>query len=137
MISVTATTGNYILQPSLVEMHQKTLDWLSASLLWKRELNFFQKLLDKYSVKFATIDDKKQMDHLQNLIIYYSAELVDELRKKLREHEGRMARMLQQKNESDTQYYKEHEGLMNEVTSFYDRYCAFKHECIESIERVM
>ena len=65
MISVTGTTGRYILQPSLVSMHQQSLEWLSASALWKRELSFFQKLLDKSSAQATTTDLKKEMDHFQ------------------------------------------------------------------------
>lgn len=137
MVSVTAATGNYILQPSLVGMHRKSLDWLSATLLWKREIIFFQKILDQYSQKYSSVGDKKKIDHFQNLITYYSAELVDELRKKLRLHENRLAQMLQEKNESDVQYYKEHQDLMSELGSFYERYNSFKHELFDFIEQAM
>ena len=137
MISVSAPTGSYILQPSLVEMHRKSLDWLSATLLWQREIVFFQKLLDGYSQKYSSIHDKKQIDHFQNLIIYYSGELVVELRKKLRLHESRMAQMLQEKNESDAPYYQEHRDLMGELSSFNDRYNSFKHELFDFIELAM
>jgi hypothetical protein len=50
MISVLGTTNKYILQPSLMEMHHQSLEWLSYSVLWKRELHFFQKLLDLYAI---------------------------------------------------------------------------------------
>ena len=49
MISVLGSTGKYILQPSLLDMHRQTLEWLSATALWKRELSFFQNLLDKHA----------------------------------------------------------------------------------------
>lgn len=81
MISVTSVTKDYILQPTLLEKHRKTLAWLSSTLLWKRECNFFQKLLDQYGSKFTAIEDKK-LDHFQNLIIYYNGEVIDEFRKK-------------------------------------------------------
>ena len=137
MESITATTGNYVLQPSLTEMHRKSLEWLSASVLWKREITFFQKLLDKYSQKYSSVGDKKQIDHFQNLITYYSGELVDELRKKLRDHESGLARMLQETNESDTKYYKEHQTLMSELSSFLNRYNSLKHELFDFIEKGM
>ena len=133
MVSVTATTSNYILQPSLMDMHRRCLDWISATLLWKREVTFFQKVLDQYSQKYSSVDDKKQIDHFQNLIIYYSGELIDELNRKLRTHESRLAQMLQEKNESDVQYYKEHPGLMGELSAFYERYNSFKHEFFDFI----
>ncbi len=137
MISVISTTSNYILQPSLVEMHKKSLEWLSATVLWKRELKFFQQLLDNQAPKFSSVDDKKKIDHFQNLLIYYSGELVDELSSKLRKHESNLARMLQEKNESDTVYFKEHQSLMFELQSFSESFQSYRHEFFDFIEKVL
>ena len=137
MISVTGVTGNYILQPSLVEMHKKSLEWFSATLLWKRELKFFQLLLQNQASKFSSLDDKKKIGHFQNLITYYSGELVEILRKKLRDHENNLARMLQDENESDTVYIKEHQSVMGELQSFSDSFHEYRHEFFDFIERVL
>jgi len=137
MISVIGTTSNYILQPSLVEMHKKSMEWLSATLLWKRELKFFQQLLDSNAPKFGAAEDKKRIDHFQNLIIYYSGELVDEFNSKLRKHESNLAHMLQSKNESDTVYFKEHQGLMIELQSFSDTFRSYRYELFDFIEKVL
>lgn len=135
MISVTATTGKYILQPSLVTMHQESLNWISAIELWKRELSFFQKLLDQHAPKMANVEFKKQIDHYQNLITYYRGELVDTLRKSLRDHEHRLASMLQELNEADVEYFKEHQGVIEKVSSFQKVFAEFKHGFFEFIER--
>jgi hypothetical protein len=137
MISAISTTNRYILQPSLIEMHRKSLEYLSATVLWKRELRFFQKLLDKYAPKFSVPDDKKKADHFQSLITYYSGELVDQFSNKLRQHENGLARMLQEKNESDTQYFSEHQELMAQVESFSKSYDQFHHDLYDFIEKVM
>ena len=137
MISVLSTTNSYILQPSLVEMHRQSLEYLSATALWKRELRFFQKLLDQYAPKFSTVDDKKRVDHFQNLLTYYSGELVDELNRKIRQHENNLSRLLQEKNESDTQYFHEHKGLMAQAESFSKSYDEFHHSLYDFIEKVM
>lgn len=137
MISVIGTTGKYILQPSLISMHQQSLEWLSASALWKRELSFFQKLLDQNSGKANSLDQKKELDHFQNIVIYYSGEVVDSLRKKLREHEKDLAEMLQSMNESDTQYFKDHENVMSELSTFSKTYDQFRHEFFGFIEKLM
>jgi DNA primase large subunit len=137
MVSVTGTTGKYILQPGLVSMHQQSLEWLSASALWKRELSFFQKLLDKNSAKATSTDLKKEMDHFQNIITYYDGEVVDSLRKRIREHESDLARMLQSLNESDTQYFKDHEKVMNELSTFSKTYDQFRHELFGFVEKIM
>jgi hypothetical protein len=137
MISVISTTNSYILQPSLVEMHRKSLEYLSAIVLWKRELAFFQKLLDKYAPKFSDPSDKKKIDHFQSLITYYDGELVDEFQKKIRTHEGDLARMLQEKNESDTKYFSEHKDIMAQVESFSKTYDQFHHELYDFIEKAL
>lgn len=135
MISVTGATGKYILQPSLVTMHQESLNWISATALWKRELSFFQKLLDQHTNKMDSVEFKKQVDHYQNLITYYAGELVDELRKKLRTHEHNLANMLQEMNESDVEYFKEHQGVIDQVSAFSKVFAEFKHSFFEFIER--
>jgi hypothetical protein len=137
MVSAISTTSHYILQPSLIDMHRKSLEYISSTALWKRELQFFQKLLDKYASKFSSVEDKKKVDHFQSLITYYSGELVDELNRKLRQHEANLARMLQSKNESDTQYFKEHKDVMGQLESFAKNYDTFHHDLYDFIERVM
>ena len=136
MVSVTSITGNYILQPGTIQKHQTSLEWLSALLFWKSELSFFQKLLDLHASKFTSLDDKKKIDHFQNLIIYYRGELVDELRKKLREHESRLARTLKSKDELNTQYFSEHDTLMDELNSFSIAFAELKKDFFEFIEKV-
>ena len=137
MISVTSGTNAYILQPSLLEKHRVTLNWLSSTLLWQREFNFFQKLLDQNAPKLTSVDDKKKIDHFQNLIIYYLGELIPELRKKLRDHENRLADMLKTKNELKTQYFKEHQTVMQELESFNIRFVEYKEELFEFIEKLI
>lgn len=134
MISVTATTGKYILQPSLVEMHNFSQSAISASDLWRDEISFFQKLLDRYSTFFTSTEDKKRIDHFQNLILYYGSELILSLQKKLRHHESDLATMLKELNESDTTYFKEHEALMKEVESFSRSMDSFKREFYQFME---
>lgn len=135
MISVTGQSGKYILQPSLVGMHRETTAWLSACELWKRELAFFQKLLDQHAPKMNQVEFKKQVDHYQHLITYYSGELVDLMRKKLNDHEKRLSIMLKEMNETNTEYFKEHAGIMDEMASFAKVFSEFKHGFFEFIER--
>ena len=137
MISVTSGTNEYILQPSLLEKHRRTLNWLSSSLLWQREFNFFQKLLDQNAAKAISVDEKKKIDHFQNLIIYYNSELIPEFRKKLQDHENRLADMLKTKNELKIQYFKEHETIMQELESFNIRFIEYKEELFEFIEKLI
>lgn len=137
MISVTSVTNRYILQATLVAKHKKTLEWLSAAVFWKMELSFFQKVLDQYSSKFTTVDDKKTIDHFQSLVTYYRGELIDSVTSQLRLHEKKLAEMLELSDESKTEYFKEHETLMNELESLSNQFNVYKEEFFGFIEKVM
>jgi hypothetical protein len=77
------------------------------------------------------------MDHFQNIITYYGGEAVDALRKKIREHEKDLADMLQRMNESDTQYFKDHEMVMTELATFSKTYDQFKYEFFRFMEKLI
>ena len=136
MISVLSTTNRYILQPSLLDMHHQSRDWLSAAALWKRELAFFQKILDQYASHGSSDNHKMQVSHFQSLITYYGGELVDTLRKKVSDHEAKLATTLRDLKESDTTYFKEHHGITEELESFQNAFTEFKHQFFAFIEHV-
>lgn len=137
MISVTSVTDNYILQAPLLHKHKQTLEWLSSAVLWKRELAFFQKLLDRYAVKVKKTEDKKKLDHFQNIIIYYRHELIDATTSHLRAHEKKLAEMLESRDETKIDYIKEHEGLMNELEALNTQFIKNKEELFSFIEPLM
>ncbi|GCC53003.1 hypothetical protein SanaruYs_32440 [Chryseotalea sanaruensis] len=137
MISVLSTTNKYILQPSLLDMHQQSREWLSATEFWKKEIDFFQKLLTSKSAFFTEIEDKQKIGHFQSLIMYYNVEVIDKLARKLRTHENALADMLQSLNESDTQYFHEHKGLMEELSTFARSFNTLKQELFEFIEKAL
>ena len=122
MISVTGVTNNYVLQPALLDKHTKTLAWLSATALWKSELAFFQKQLDGLSALRLTREERSEVTHFQNLVLFYNVEVIEDMRKKLRNHESKLARMLETKSEWETQYYKEHGDLMQEAGALSERF---------------
>jgi hypothetical protein len=137
MISVTSVTENYIIQPTLLAKHRKTLEWLSAAILWKHELAFFQKLLDQYAPKFTTTSEKATIDHFQNLITYYRFELIDALTSRLRLHEKKLAEMLETKDETMVEYFQEHDSLMGELEAANTQLTQNKEALFLFIERAM
>ncbi|HEY4656499.1 MAG TPA: hypothetical protein VIH22_18400 [Cyclobacteriaceae bacterium] len=135
MIPTMPFTGtSQTLQPGFIEMHRQCLGWLSATALWKRELKFFQHLLDDFAQRFAGVDDKKEMAHFQNLILYYQGEVIDELRRKLRDHESRLAKALQRINESGLDYQEAHGTLTTELSAFENQYQELKNNFFGFIE---
>jgi len=137
MISVTGVTDRYALQPRLIAMHKESLEWLSASILWRRELDFMQKLLDDHAQAFTSVEDKKEIDHYQHLILYYQGELIETLRRKLRDHENHLAKVLHDRIETDTEYLNTHDDIIDEVRSFDKQFQDFKQGLFTLIERVL
>jgi hypothetical protein len=134
MISVLSTTGKYLLQPSLMERHHSSLEWLSTTVLWKQEVAFFQKLLDQHALKATSLDDKKRVSHFQNVITYYGGELIDTLRKKIKGHEHKLADRLQELKTTDAEYYQEHGELMEELSAFMKTFNSFKSDFFSFID---
>lgn len=116
MISITGETSKYILQPAQVEKHRKTLDWLAETIVWKAELKkVVRKILGDLCLGATQIEYQKRIDHFQNLIIYYSSEVVVDIQKKLRAHEEKLAKMLEITAEWDIEYYRDHDILMGDA----------------------
>jgi hypothetical protein len=137
MISVLSVTDRYILQPSVIAKHKKTLDWISATILWKQEVAFFQKLVDQYASRFTDTEDKKRIGHFQSIITYYHSEVLNYVGTRLREHERKLALSLEQKDETNTAYFKEHETLMAEMEALNAQLADYKIDLFRFIEKVM
>ncbi|CAD5265309.1 MULTISPECIES: hypothetical protein [unclassified Imperialibacter] len=132
-----AASEDVLLQPSLLKKHRKTKEWQSAIMLWKQELDFFQKLLDQHSAKFTSIEDKKRIDHFQNLIIYYKGELLNNFDTKLRLHEKRLAELTKTVDDLKAEYNKEHNGLMDELESLNTQFHKYHGELLEFMEKAV
>jgi len=126
-----------MLQPGLMDKHRKTLEWLSSTILWEREVIFFQKILDMHASKFTSTADKQKISHFQNLIIYYRGEVIHQLAAKLREHEHKLAELLRTKNELMTEYFKEHDAFMSELETFAKSFAEFKSQLFDFVEKAM
>jgi hypothetical protein len=121
MISVTGVTNNYSVQPALLEKHSKTLSWLSVTMHWKSELAFYEKLLNEMKPLVNSHEVLAEVENLENRTLYFTMEGIEELRRKLRNHESRLAKMLEAKAEWDTQYYNEHDALMESAKSLSEK----------------
>jgi len=115
MITLTEFTSHSV-QPALLEKHSTTLKWLSATIHWKSELAFFQKTLKNQMRTDLPSDVKREFEYFDNQFVYLTEEAIEDLRKKLRNQESRLARMFETKSEWDAQYYKEHDSLMEDAT---------------------
>lgn len=118
-----------------LEKRARTLWGLSGCMLWKGEVALFQKILDERASLFTTLDEKKRAEHFPSLITSYDkGGIIENLRKKLREHENRLAQLLENVNGDDTQYFTEYAALTEEVDKFSNGFIEFRKEILGFIK---
>ena len=140
MEQLTNAGSDYLLEIGIEELHKDSKVWMSRIELWKRELQFFQKLLDSNSPKFDNPEDKKNEDHFQNLIIYYSGELLDEYKQSVRRQEKRLAELVSQDNSDQidqAEFRNQQIELKAKVDSFDREFRKYKHDFFSFIEKAI
>ena len=138
MNTISAGAGEFSLDHGIDQMHRESEQWMSAINFWKLELKFFQKLLDLHAHKFVGIVDKKKIDHFQNLITYYTGELLDVFFKEVRQHEKLLAETIMRDAEFDEgQYIVLHGTVGSRINSFATEYRMYKKEFIQFIDQVI
>jgi len=137
MENLKATTTEFLLRESLLDLHKSSTNWVSEVDLWKIELNFFQKLLDANAKKVVTYKGKKTIGHLQNLITYYQGELMDEFAKAVRKHEKYLRKILSGEESDEESYRVKHEILDDKINTFRDRFKDYKQELFGFIEELL
>ncbi len=127
-----------MLEQSLENLYQNSLEWQLEVALWKQELNFFQKLLDHYVSKFETVSQKQRLGHFQNLIIYYNGELLDQFRQQTRRCSKYLNKHIEEKGEFNfDEYQQKFGGLNNHLSAFASEFRKYKKDFFKMMEEVM
>ncbi|WP_114783219.1 hypothetical protein [Botryobacter ruber] len=114
----TATTDHQ-LEGSIDGLHRASKTWLSEIELWRIELAFYQKLLNKISVNLPSAEEKKRLDHFENLQTYFRGEVLDQFAHDLREHEKYLGNLAENKQPFNDQLYREeHKKYADQLNAF-------------------
>lgn len=135
MRPATSATSRFTIQPPLSKRHQETVEWLSAIVLWKRELTFLQKLLDHHRKSSPAF--KLEIAHYQNIILYYNDELIDSVASLLRLHEKKLEKLIVDQNERSAAYFTEHEQIMNEADALGKQIRTYREEIYDLVEKII
>ncbi|MEN7546748.1 hypothetical protein AAG747_02435 [Rapidithrix thailandica] len=128
----------YLLKASLQDLHRQNLERLSETQLWREEINFFQKLLERYSSQISSSEQRKKISHFQNLIIYYNGELLDQFTHDLKKHEKYLSRLLQDNESySEESFRQTHIKLLDELKSFKKEFIEMKRNLFLFTESLM
>lgn len=133
-----STSSAYMLQPSLQDLHNKTLEWESTIEHWKKELEFFKKLIDRYGAKLNFRHDINEKEHFNFLLTYYAGELMGDLTNRIHQHEARLKPLLKNQSEQDERGYRvEHTTLERDMTIIENEFQCYKNELYTLIEKVI
>ena len=122
---------------SLMELHYESQEWSKDVEFWRTELGFFQRLLDRNVKNFKSLEQKKSLDHLQNIITYYQGELLDEMRQKVRKHGKYLATMMQDDVKKHGESYTEKHAIrQDQVMSFEKQFKKYKREFYDVFEEL-
>ncbi len=118
-----------LMKRNIDEMYHNSLDWQSEVSLWKQELKFFQKMLDTYTVKCLSVAQKQRLSHLQNLLIYYNGELLDQFKQQTRRHVKYLGHRMEEDHSLDfDEYQQRFGGLSNHLSAFATEYRRYKKD---------
>ena len=128
----------YLLEASLEILHFESNEWLSEIALWKDETSFFQKLLEKVAPKATSRESKIELEHLQNKIIHYRFEVLDELRNTVLLHERYLASLLDFSIVDSEQVYREkHKTIADQMGSFTKEFKIIKKDLFSFAEELL
>ncbi|GAB2530866.1 hypothetical protein [Rufibacter soli] len=126
---------NHLLEIGISDLHQESKAWLQDIAFWGFELNFYQRLLERITQQ-ATADDKRHLDHFQQLIIYFQGELLPQYRQGIRRHEAYLQRLVQDGLPVNDQLYREvHLKHKNQMAAFSKDFSEYKGDFFRFAER--
>lgn len=131
MENLMAPDTKFLLDRNIEDLHHTSREWLSEINFWKTELAFFQKILEISAPKLQHSEEKMQLDHLQNLILFYNGELLDKYRQNVKRHAKHLGKILQNGSEEDALIRETHMKYYDQVSSFAKRFKEFKLELFE------
>jgi hypothetical protein len=138
MATSLSTSTHYMLQPSLIDLHQKSIEWESNIELWKRELAFFKKLIDEYGKELHRRDDVEERNHFKLLLNFYANDLMGSLTAKIQNHETSLKPLMKNRNSQDESTYRsEHKTLSYQIRAFEKEFLCYKNELYLLMEKVL
>ncbi len=130
--------SDYLHNASFDELHKVTLEWVSELNLWKDELQFFQRLIDKFIMKMITQETLTHVQEIVDRIIHYNDIDLKDILSKVELHEKHLEQLVEQPfSHDETAFRKEHSELEDEISKFMGRFKNFKTEIFEVIEELL
>lgn len=138
MISIQPTSSRYLLPTSLEDLHHRTREWQSCLEFWKRELDFFRKLIDRYGKQLKYRHNIEEREHLRQLLSYYSGPMMDSLTDSIHHHEARLKPILKNEGiQDEAMFREEHDTMEQTILTIEHEIKAYRNELYILIEKVL
>ncbi|WP_161889288.1 hypothetical protein [Pontibacter russatus] len=138
MKSLSPANTNYLLEVSLANLHRESRSWLFEINFWRIELAFYQRLLERVAGRITSVEDKKGVDHFQNLILYFKGELLDQFEHDIREHERYLESLLQNRAPFNEQLYRGvHKKYEDQIQAFNYDFKQYRKDLYKFTERYL
>jgi hypothetical protein len=115
----------------------ESADWLGDINLWKEEIAFFEHMLGTTAAKAERLEDKKQLEHLQNKAIYYSGEVMDVLRHDIGLYRSWLEKWPDEAGGTRDSVNGKHEALWDRFSAFKKVFREFKREMFSFVEKLL
>jgi hypothetical protein len=122
-----------LLEPSIEDLHKEHNEWVSDMLFHKDEMKFFEDLLSLNLPKIKTTEQKAQLEHLQNKLIYFKGELIDKFLHDVKVHEFNLEKALESDHYDEDDLYKDHLKYRDDFRDLHRDILEYKRELFDFI----
>tara|TARA_Y100000589_G_scaffold320020_1_gene349374 strand:+ start:47144 stop:47536 length:393 start_codon:yes stop_codon:yes gene_type:complete len=122
-----------LLEPAIEDLHNEHKDWISDMQFHKDEMKFFEDLLSLNLPKIKTDEQKAQLEHLQNKLIYFKGELIDKFLHDAKVHEFNLEKALESDHYDEDDLYKDHLKYRDDFKALHRDILDYKKELFDFI----
>ena len=124
-------TADYLLDAGIETLHQQSIEWLEDIAFWRDETAFLYALEVSKTLKDVPVAAKAKLEKIDKELIRISGGDLDDLYKKVEEHEEYLDAILSSKREDEEIYRNKHKQIAADVAKLANRIKALKMEIFE------
>lgn len=126
----------YLLEAGLEILHEQSIDWMNEIAFWRDETAFLYSLLVTKTLKSDPADTNDQLKKTENQLIDITGDELNELEKKVKEHEKILSYLVQCQDNEQGNYRETHQNLMQLMDSFHARIKELKKDIFKIVENL-
>lgn len=127
----------HLFSAGLETLHHESQEWLSDIEFWRDEVTFFHRLLERLDIPGIPVEGRSELMHMEKELIRISCEELNELQKKVRDHECHLSRLIGGWDRQNEQRYRiMHARIAEHVMDFDCRFSELKRYAFHLVKRM-